>query len=163
MADYERYRYDQDRSRDRRERERSQGSQDRFGSPRRREDIYGRAADYGHRDAVVFFGYQDPAHFYYVHLGKKADDHANQIFIVNDAPRAKISKTSTDGTNWTDDWHRVRVTRRVSDGRIEIFFDDMQTPVMTAVDKTFAAGRIGLGTFDDTGDWDDVKLYGVKK
>ena len=23
--------------------------------------------DYGHRDAVVVFGYQDPAHFYYVH------------------------------------------------------------------------------------------------
>src|SRR5438132_11591477 len=23
--------------------------------------------DYGHRDAVAVFGYQDPAHFYYVH------------------------------------------------------------------------------------------------
>src|SRR5690606_34508696 len=34
--------------------------------------------DYGHRDMCVFFGYQDPAHFYYVHLGKQADDHANQ-------------------------------------------------------------------------------------
>src|SRR5687768_4953038 len=55
--------------------------------------------DYGHRDAVVFFGYQDPAHFYYVHLGKQADDHANQIFIVNGADRKKISLTSTSGTN----------------------------------------------------------------
>ena len=54
--------------------------------------------DYGHRDAVIVFGYQDPAHFYYVHLGKQADDHANQIFIVNDAPRIKISITSTTGT-----------------------------------------------------------------
>lgn len=118
--------------------------------------------DYGHRDMCLFFGYQDPAHFYYVHLGKQADDHANQIFIVNSAPRTKISTKTTEGTNWTDDWHRVKLVRRVNDGTIEVYYDDMKIPVMTATDKTFAWGRIGLGTFDDTGDWDDVKLSGVK-
>ncbi len=51
--------------------------------------------DYGHRDMCLFFGYQDPAHFYYVHLGKQTDDHANQIFIVNGAPRMKISTKTT--------------------------------------------------------------------
>jgi hypothetical protein len=118
--------------------------------------------DYGHRDAVLVFGYQDPAHFYYVHLGKHADDHANQIFIVNDAPRIKISLTSTDGTNWDDNWHNVKIVRRVKEGTIEIYFDDMKKPVMTAKDKTFAWGQIGIGTFDDTSDWDDVVLRGVK-
>ncbi|MBW8883948.1 MAG: hypothetical protein JF612_04050, partial [Planctomycetia bacterium] len=44
---------------------------------------------------------------------------------------------------------------------IEIYFDDLQKPVMTANDKTFAYGRIGLGTFDDTADWDDITLRGV--
>ncbi len=53
--------------------------------------------DYGHRDVVLVFGYQDPAHFYYVHLAQAADDHANQIFIVDGAPRKKISKTTTKG------------------------------------------------------------------
>src|SRR6516162_5983903 len=57
--------------------------------------------DYDHRDVCLFFGFQDPAHLYYVHLGKKADDHANQIFIVNNEPRKKISTTSTAGTPWT--------------------------------------------------------------
>jgi hypothetical protein len=118
--------------------------------------------DYGHRDAVLVFGYQDPAHFYYVHLGKKADDHANQIFIVDGAPRIKISLTSTDGTNWDDNWHNVKIVRRVKEGTIEIYFDDMKEPVMTAKDKTFAWGQIGIGTFDDTSDWDDVVLRGVK-
>lgn len=118
--------------------------------------------DYGHRDAVVVFGYQDPAHFYYVHLGKQADDHANQIFIVNNAPRVKISLTSTSGTNWTDNWHTVRVVRKPADGTIEIYFDDMAKPVMTAKDKTFAAGRIGVGTFDDTSDWNDIVVRGTK-
>jgi len=118
--------------------------------------------DYGHRDAVVFFGYQDPAHMYYVHLGKQADDHANQIFIVNGADRKKISITSTSGTNWDDNWHTVKVVRKVGDGTIEIYFDDLQKPVMTAKDTTFAWGRIGVGTFDDTADWDDIVLRGVK-
>jgi hypothetical protein len=117
--------------------------------------------DYGHRDAVVVFGYQDPAHFYYVHLGKQADDHANQIFIVNGEARKKISITSTTGTNWTDDWHAVKVVRKPADGTIEIFFDQMDKPVMTAKDKTFAWGRVGVGTFDDTSDWDDIVVRGT--
>ena len=35
-------------------------------------------------------------------------------------------------------------------------------PVMTAKDKTFAYGRIGVGTFDDTADWDDIVIRGTK-
>ena len=118
--------------------------------------------DYGHRDVCLFFGYQDPAHFYYVHLGKKTDDHANQIFIVNDKPRTKISTKTTDGTNWDDKWHHVRIVRTVSDGKIDISFDDLETPIMTAEDKTFTWGQVGLGSFDDTGAWDDFQLRGVR-
>jgi hypothetical protein len=118
--------------------------------------------DYGHRDACLFFGYQDPANFYYVHLGKKTDAHANQIFIVNDAPRTKISTKTTPGTNWDDEWHNVRIVRKVEDGTIEIYFDDMDAPVMTAKDDTFEWGQIGLGTFDDTTAWDNLKLSGKK-
>lgn len=118
--------------------------------------------DYGHRDMCLFFGFQDPAHLYYVHLGKKADDHANQIFIVNNEPRKKISTESTPGTDWTDNWHHARVVRKVEAGSIEIFFDDMEKPVMKAMDKTFTWGQVGVGTFDDTGNFDDVAVYGKK-
>ena len=118
--------------------------------------------DYVHRDVCLFFGYQDPAHFYYVHLGKKTDEHANQIFIVNDKPRTKISLTTTPGTDWDDAWHEVKIVRRVDDGTIEIYFDDMTSPVMTAKDTTFSWGRVGVGSFDDTGDWDDFTLRGVR-
>jgi hypothetical protein len=117
--------------------------------------------DYGHRDVCVVFGYQDPSHFYYVHLGKKTDDHANQIFIVNDAPRIKISTKTTPGTDWDDRWHHVRISRKVASGDIAVFFDDMDQPIMTATDRTFVRGRIGVGSFDDTSDWDDIELRGV--
>jgi hypothetical protein len=116
--------------------------------------------DYNHRSLVIVFGYQDPAHFYYVHFGKKTDDHANQIFIVNDAPRVKISTKTTPGTNWDDAWHNVRITRNAADGAIAVYFDNMQEPVMTAVDKTFAWGKIGVGAFDDLGNFDEIVLRG---
>jgi hypothetical protein len=118
--------------------------------------------DYPHRDVCLFFGYQDSAHFYYVHLGKKTDDHANQIFIVNGEPRKKISTKTTKGTNWDDEWHHVKVIRHVGDGKIEVYFDDMKKPVMTANDKSFTWGRVGIGSFDDTANWADVKVYGTK-
>jgi hypothetical protein len=120
------------------------------------------ARDYPHRDMCVFFGYQDPAHFYYVHLGQKTDDHANQIFIVNGADRQKISTKTTPGTKWDDKWHDVKVVRTAATGAIEVYFDDLKTPAMTATDKHFLWGRVGLGSFDDTGNWADVKVYGIK-
>ncbi len=116
-----------------------------------------------HRDMCLFFNYQDPAHFYYVHMGKRPDPHSSQIMIVNEADRKMITNNKTPGIPWDDEWHTIKIARRVSDGTIKIYFDDMKKPVMTAVDKTFTSGRIGIGSFDDNGNWDNFKLYGKKK
>jgi len=117
---------------------------------------------YGHRDIVVVFGYQDPAHFYYAHFGEKADDHACQVFIVNDAPRIKISTKETDGIPWKEDtWHTIRVTRTASDGHVRVYFDDLESPVLEAKDTTLGAGRIGFGSFDDTARFDDIVIEGT--
>tara|TARA_Y100001934_G_scaffold226474_2_gene271711 strand:- start:732 stop:1445 length:714 start_codon:yes stop_codon:yes gene_type:complete len=123
-------------------------------------DVLSTHEDYGHRDCCLFFGYQNPSNFYYVHLGKKTDDHANQIFIVNDAPRTKISTKTTSGTNWDSKWHHVRIIRNAETGKIQVYFDDMESPIMEAVNKAFTHGKIGLGSFDDTGDWDNLILRG---
>lgn len=117
--------------------------------------------DYPHRDVCLFFGYQDPAHMYYVHLGKRADDHANSIFLVNGEPRVSIAETRTSGTDWDDEWHHVRIVRKVAEGTIAVYFDEMTKPVMTANDTHFTWGRIGVGTFDDTGNFDNIRLWGV--
>jgi hypothetical protein len=113
----------------------------------------------GHRDCCVFFNYQDPTHFYYVHLGAKPDPHSGQIMIVNGAPRKAITENKKN-TPWDDDWHDVKVVRSTKDGSIKIYFDDMETPHMEAKDTTFGKGRVGIGSFDDMDDFDDVKLYG---
>jgi len=125
-------------------------------------DFQTTARDYPHRSLCLFFGYQDPAHMYYVHFGQRTDDHANQVFIVDGKDRVKISTKTTEGTPWDDKWHHARIIRTVDDGKIDVYFDDMTTPVMTAVDKTFTWGQIGIGSFDDTGRFDNLVLRGKK-
>ena len=115
-----------------------------------------------HRDMDLFFGHQDPAHFYYVHLGKIPDPNSSQVLIVNGAPRVMITKNKPPGIPWDEKWHDVKLVRRTTDGVIAVFFDDMKTPAMVAVDKTFTWGGVGLGSFDDNGCWDDVRIYGRK-
>lgn len=124
-------------------------------------DLVQTGKEYGHRDMCLFFGTQDPAHFYYAHMATKADPNAHNIFIVNAAPRANIAKTTTGGVNWgLNVWHKVRLERKVSEGTIKVYFDDMTLPIMTAQDKTFGAGFVGFGSFDDTGKVDNIKIWG---
>ncbi len=108
-----------------------------------------------HRDCCVFFGYQDDQHFYYVHLGAKPDPHSGQIMIVKEAPRKAMTKNERL-TPWDDQWHTVRVSRDLKSGSIEVYFDDMKTPHMKVNDKTFGEGRVGIGSFDDLNEFDDV-------
>lgn len=113
----------------------------------------------GHRDCCIFFGYQDPSHFYYIHLGAKPDPHSGQIMIVDGAPRIALTDNQTE-VAWDDDWHTVKVVRDSASGTIEVYFDDMKKPHMRVVNRKFGKGRIGLGSFDDMNDFDDIKLYG---
>jgi hypothetical protein len=118
--------------------------------------------DYNHRDMCIVFGYQDPEHFYYAHLGKRADPHSNSVFIVNGTPRVSIAASRTEGTPWDDEEHRVRVRRETGSGLIEVLFDDHAGPVMRATDKTFLWGLVGVGAFDDLGEISEVRLWGVE-
>lgn len=124
-------------------------------------ELQSTSREYGHRDMVLVFGFRDPTHFYYVHIATQADDHANNVFIVKDAPRVKIAKETNKGNDWgTDAWRKVRLTRTLADGGIKVYFQDMSRPVMVAEDKSFGAGWVGFGTFDDTGRIANIKVWG---
>ena len=111
-----------------------------------------------HRDCCVFFNYQDPTHYYYVHLGAKPDPRSGQIMVVNGAPRAPLTENKKN-TPWSESgWHDVKLVRDYEAGTIKIYFDDMTTPHMEVKDKTFGAGRIGLGSFDDMDAFDNIEL-----
>ncbi len=123
-------------------------------------DVLQTGKEYGHRDMCIFFGFQDSTRFYYVHLASLADPVAHTVHIVNDEPRRSIIKERTDGIRWMDDhWHHIRLERHVDDGDIKMYFDDMETPVMVANDKTFPAGYVGIGSFDDSGKIDNIRIW----
>jgi len=114
-----------------------------------------------HRDCCVFFNHRDPAHFYYVHLGARPDPHSGQIMIVDGAPRRALTE-NTKRVPWDDGWHRVKVERNTASGRIAVYFDDMDNPLMETTDRTFTSGRIGIGSFDDMNDFANIKVSGKR-
>ena len=54
---------------------------------------------------------------------------------------------------------QVRVERRLADGTVRVYFDDRREPVMVAEDRTFGAGWVGFGSFDDTGKVDNLRIW----
>lgn len=125
-------------------------------------DLKQTGKEYGHRDMCLFFAMKDPTNFYYVHLASVADQNAHNIFIVNDEPRKNIATKTTEGIDWGTGWNKVRIERNVETGLIRVFFNDMNQPIMEAMDSHFDGGYIGFGSFDDTGRIDNVKLWGEK-
>ena len=115
--------------------------------------------EYNHRDLCLIFGWQSPSEFYYVHIATRSDPHANSIFLVNNKPRISIAEKRTEGTSWGEGAHQVRVVRKGQSGLIQIFFDNLEEPIMEAHDTTFGGGRFGVGSFDDEGTFDDIRLW----
>ena len=119
--------------------------------------------EYGHRDLCLFFGFQSPTQFYYVHMATAADEHAHNIFLEDHAPRRALATSTTKGIDWgTNVWHHLKLERSLKDGAIRVYFDDLSKPIMTAQDKTFGEGAIGIGSFDDTGKFRSIHLHAPK-
>jgi hypothetical protein len=124
-------------------------------------DLLQTSKEYGHRDMCLFFGFEAVARYYYAHLGTRHDTASHNVMIVNEAPRKAVTAKATAGVNWGKDvWHRVRIVRKTAPGTVEVYFDDMAQPAITAEDKTFLAGRVGAGTFDDCGLVDNLRIWG---
>ena len=113
-----------------------------------------------HRDFCFFFGFQDPARFLYIHVAKAGDNNAHQVFVVNESDRTPITDFRTAGANWgLEEWRKIRIVRDLDEGTVEIFFQDMLTPIMIADEVPLAWGFIGFGSFDDIGFVDNIKIW----
>ena len=118
------------------------------------------------RDMCVFFHFQDPTHFYYVHFAGSSDEVHNIIGLVNGADRVKINAEPAGASVFrlTDrEWHAFKVVCDAETGEMRAYLDDMTKPILTARDRTLGHGFIGVGSFDDTGAFDDLKLRGIEK
>jgi hypothetical protein len=113
------------------------------------------------KSLIVVFNYVDSLHFYYTHLsadsGSQQPVH-NGIFSVNNAPRVRIAGLDAQPALPDQSWHQIRVRRDASTGRIEVWSDVSSQLLFAVVDRSFTCGQLGIGSFDETGDFDDVDL-----
>jgi hypothetical protein len=115
------------------------------------------------RDVELIFGYESPTRFYYVHLAGITNAVHNGIFVVADADRRRLDTPDSVPQMKDQAWHRVRLERDPSTGRIEIFVDGSTTPALKATDTTIAAGRVGFASFDETGEFRNIVVTGSTK
>jgi hypothetical protein len=114
-------------------------------------------------DVLVIFGFQDKLHFYYAHLSSDDANVAvhNGLFRVNGGDRERIAGTGARPVLPDEAWHRIRVTRNTQSGAIRLFVDNDAEPRFEVTDRTHAYGLVGVGSFDNTGEFDDIRLKGT--
>ena len=110
---------------------------------------------YDHRDLCVFFAWQDPACFHYLHLAPKPDPRAHNFFLVNYAARRSLEPVFKKGLAWPDDtWVHLVVERRGN--TVVVHADGVQVLSSDKVD--LGGGRVGVGSFDDSGRFANMTL-----
>lgn len=111
---------------------------------------------------MIAFGYQDTLHFYYAHLSADSGDHGvhNGLFKVDGGERFRIAGHGSRPMLPTSGWHEVKIVRDAAGGKIEVFASGETEPRFRHTDTSFRWGRIGLGSFNETGDFDDLRVEG---
>ncbi|WP_083259486.1 PQQ-dependent sugar dehydrogenase [Cellulosimicrobium cellulans] len=126
-------------------------------------------ASVNNRDVIVVFGWQSDTQYYYAHLSQDNTIYAhNGIFKVDGRDRERIDD-QWDGTVGAppavtdEEWHDVRVVRCADSGDVAVYVDGLDTPLLTANDTTFATGRVGFGSFDNTGRIRDLTVTAAEE
>jgi hypothetical protein len=119
------------------------------------------------RSMIIVFDYRDPAHFDYAHLstdtGRKQPVH-NGVFHVFGGERVRIS--SQDGPAAfaaKDRWYHVVLNYDGTKGEVRVKVDGKEVPALHAFDLSMNSGKVGLGSFDEVGDFKNVKIHGTSK
>ncbi len=114
------------------------------------------------KSLIVVFGYQDRMHFYYAHLSVDDGGHSvhNGLFKVYGGSRYRIAGAGSAPSLPSEDWHKARIVRQVSDRSLRVYMDGQTAPLFEGIDPGLAYGRVGLGSFDETGAFDDFRLQG---
>ncbi len=114
-------------------------------------------------DYAVVFGFQgsDSSHpqdsdsYYYMLFNNNPD--YNQLFKVVDGNRTLLA--TADSGDWLNDnaYHSIKINRTGS--TISVYFDG--TLILRTDDSSLGAGRVGVGSYNDSAYFDDVSVTGA--
>jgi hypothetical protein len=117
------------------------------------------------KSLILVFAYQDDDHFNYVHIS--VDDPAKQnvhngVFHVFGGDRVRISPLEGGpGLLPTSEWTRVKLVWSGKTGEVTCYADGKTSGAMRAVDLSLKHGRVGLGSFNETGSFRNLQVKGV--
>jgi hypothetical protein len=114
------------------------------------------------RSLMIVYAYQDPEHFDYVHFSTdtamKQPVH-NGVFHVYGGERVRISAASGPAAfSGINKWFHIKVQWNGTTGEVQGFVDGAPVPALHAVDLSLSEGKVGIGSFDETGDFKNVKV-----
>jgi len=110
---------------------------------------------------IIVYAYRDPAHFDYAHLSidtATKEPHHNGVFHVYGGERVRISDTDGPAAFSSSGWHHVQLVWEGKSGEVRVSVDGQSIPALHAVDLSLRSGRVGIGSFDETGDFKNVKI-----
>lgn len=117
----------------------------------------------GGRSVIIVFAYQDENHYNYAHIS--SDEAAKQnvhngVFHVFNGERVRISSLDGPASLPTNDWTPVKLVFDGETGKVYVEVNGKRNPSLEAVDMSLRWGRVGLGSFNETGDFRNVKITG---
>ena len=115
------------------------------------------------RSLIVVYAWQDDAHYNYAHMSSdeavKQNVH-NGIFHVFGGERVRISPLDGPASFPTQDWVPVKLVFDGDSGRCYVEVNGKRNPSLEAVDMSLRWGRVGIGSFDETGDFRNIRITG---
>ena len=105
-------------------------------------------------DFSIVFDYQDPSNYYFASFSEGNDAHTSGIFKVAQGTRTELADIATTIVAGT--MHPIRIEREGETIRVYRAADQMAS----ASDSTFTSGKVGLGSRNDGGTFDDLVVTG---
>jgi hypothetical protein len=118
----------------------------------------------GGRSLILVYAWQDASHYNYIHISSdmaiKQNVH-NGVFHVFGGERVRISSLDGPASLPTQDWTPVKLEFDGDTGRCYVEVNGQHNPSLAAVDLSLRQGRVGIGSFDETGDVRNVRINGA--
>jgi hypothetical protein len=115
------------------------------------------------RSLIIVYAWQDDSHYNYAHISSDTaaiTNVHNGMFHIFGGERVRISPLEGEAALPTQEWTPVKLVFDGDSGRCYAEVNGKRNPSLEAVDLSLRYGRVGLGSFDETGDFRGVRITG---
>ena len=115
------------------------------------------------KSLIIVYAWQDDSHYNYAHISSDTAVTANVhngMFHIFGGERVRISPLEGEAALPTQEWTPVKLVFDGGSGRCYVEVNGKRNPSLEAVDLSLRFGRVGLGSFDETGDFRRVRITG---